>query len=57
MQRSDGSNSGAWARDLTDNTGRDLYNSIAAGARVRVEFSNDFNTTVSVQVSGVWRSN
>ncbi|WP_232550247.1 hypothetical protein [Propioniciclava soli] len=48
---------GGWARDVGDNDTRQLWNSVQKGASARVQFSNDWNTAVDVQVSGTWRSN
>lgn len=47
---------GSWSRDVNDGQFRNLYNSINAGQLARVQFSNDFNTAVHVQVTGSWRS-
>lgn len=49
--------SGSWVRNVTDNDYRSLPNSVASGNSARVQFSNDFDTPVNVQVSGSWRSN
>ncbi len=51
------SGTGGWARDVGDNDTRQLWNSVQKGASARVQFSNDWNTSVDVQVSGTWRSN
>ena len=51
------SGTGGWARDVGDNDTRQLWNSVQKGASARVQFSNDWNTAVDVQVSGTWRSN
>ncbi len=50
---------GPWVRDVTDSTNYVLYSnaSHAGGDSMRVEFSNDLLTPVSVQVTGSWRSN
>lgn len=48
---------GSWARNVGDNDTRKLWNSVSSGKSARVQFSNDFNTPVNVQVSGTWRSN
>lgn len=57
VQRSNGSDSGAWSRNLSDGSSRSLTNGIPSGASTRVQFSNDILTRVDVQVSGRWRSN
>lgn len=58
MQEDDGT-AGSWTRDITDNTDYDLDGHInhRNGDYVRVHFSNDWNTSVNVQVDGFWRSN
>lgn len=56
LQRSNGKQSGQWARRVNSGTRASLYNSLPAGARTRVQFSNNISTTVDVQVSGTWRS-
>lgn len=54
--RMEGASDGDWARDITDGSFRYLYNQSSAGASVRVQFSNDWNTPVHVQVTGRWKS-
>ena len=56
MQRSSttGGGAGPWTRDFGDNTSKALLNDFSRNNSVRVQFSNDVNTTVSVQVSGRW---
>ncbi len=58
MQKSDGQ-VGKWTRSVTDNTSYPLDGHVnhKKGNDVRVHFSNNWNTTVSVQVKGLWRSN
>mgnify|MGYP001630639534 CR=1 FL=1 len=58
MQEDDGT-AGSWTRDVDDNSYYDLDGHIdhKYGDYVRVQFSNDWNTTVDVQVGGSWRSN
>lgn len=58
MQEYDGP-AGAWTRDVDDNTYYDLDGHVEhkSGDSVRVQFSNDWNTPVQVQVSGSWKSN
>lgn len=58
MQENDGT-AGSWTRNVDDNTDYylDGYISHVRGDYVRVQFSNDWNTAVSVQVDGSWRSN
>ncbi|WP_085505168.1 hypothetical protein [Thalassobacillus devorans] len=55
MQASSGT--GPWVRDVTDSDFRSLPNSVNAGKSARVQFSNDWNTPVNVQVTGYWKSN
>ncbi|WP_026105185.1 hypothetical protein [Halalkalibacterium ligniniphilum] len=55
MQASSGT--GSWVRNVTDNDFRSLPNSVPAGTSARVQFSNDLDTPVDVQVTGYWRSN
>lgn len=55
--RVQGPQNGAWARNVTDNDSRLLSNLNASGKSVRIQFSNNLNTPVAVQVSGTWRSN
>lgn len=52
-------NAGDWTRDVTDNQTYlvDGATSHTSGDSVRLQFSNDWNTPVSVQVEGEWRSN
>jgi len=58
MQENDGT-AGSWTRNVDDNTDYYLDGHIShvRGDYVRVQFSNDWNTAVSVQVDGSWRSN
>lgn len=58
MQEDDGT-AGSWTRDVDDNTDYYLDGHIShvRGDYVIVQFSNDWNTAVSVQVDGSWRSN
>lgn len=58
MQEKNGA-SGAWTRNITDNTFYELDSHVnhSKGDSVRVHFSNDWNTPVNVQVAGSWRSN
>lgn len=55
MQASYGT--GDWVRSVTDNDFRYLPNNVPNGYSARVQFSNDWNTPVDVQVTGYWRSN
>ena len=55
MNSADGN--GSWARALNDNDSRNLSNSIHKGNSTRLQFSNNLNTPVNVQVTGSWRSN
>ena len=56
--RMDGPSDSSWVRNVTDNDSRVLTgNDNAAGARVRLQLSNDLGTTVSVQATGSWRTN
>ncbi|MGP7819743.1 hypothetical protein ACTXGU_21795 [Niallia sp. 01092] len=48
---------GSWVRSVGDNDFRSLPNSISAGYDTRVQFSNDLDTPVNVQVTGYWKSN
>ncbi len=50
---------GAWVRNISDDTNYGLpgNSSHLKGDSVRVQFSNDWNTPVNVQVTGSWRSN
>lgn len=50
---------GPWVRDVVDSTSYILYsdNNHAEGDSMRVQFSNDWDTPVNVQVTGSWRSN
>lgn len=52
-----GSGTGPWARNVGDNDFVSLPNSIVSGDSARVQFSNDLNTPVNVQVTGYWKSN
>lgn len=58
MQESNGT-AGAWARDVRSGSYRDLDGNVnhRRGDSIRLQFSNDFDTPVAVQVSGSWRSN
>lgn len=59
QQLENGSGSGSWTRNVDDATNYlvDGTTSQTSGSKVRLQFSNDWNTPVSVQVSGKWRSN
>lgn len=50
---------GSWTRNIGDNGNYVLDGNVkhTSGDRVRVQFSNDWNTPVNVQVTGSWRSN
>ncbi len=58
MQKDDGV-AGLWTRDVDDNSNYYLDGHVSHynGSSVRVQFSNDWNTTVNVQVEGSWKSN
>ncbi len=58
MQKDDGV-SGKWTRDITDDRYYDLDGHVNhfSGDNIRIQFSNDWNTVVDVQVTGNWRSN
>jgi hypothetical protein len=58
MQDAQG-NSGDWLRNLGDNDDRAIDGHInhIKGDDMRLHFSNDFDTSVNVQVSGQWKSN
>ena len=58
MQESDGT-AGAWTRNIDDDNFYELDGHVnhMSGDLVRVHFSNDWTTLVSVQVEGYWRSN
>lgn len=47
----------SWIRDIDDDMYFYIPNTIQAGKNCRVEFSNDWDTPVKVQVEGEWRSN
>lgn len=51
-------NAGSWTRNVNDNAIYTLAgnSSQTSGKKVRVQFSNDLLTPVSVQVTGSWRS-
>ena len=51
--------SGYWTRNVTDNETRklDATSAHTKGIKIRVEFSNDWNTPVAVQVRGQFMSN
>lgn len=57
--RMEGTYDAPWIRDVTDNDFRGLpgYYKQTAGMNIRVQFSNDWNTPVAVQVIGTWKSN
>jgi len=57
--RMEGKYDADWTRDVTDNDARSLpgYYRQTTGMNVRVQFSNDWNTPVMVQVIGTWKSN
>lgn len=50
---------GSWARGLDDNDERSLpgNSKMKKNDNIRVQFSNDWNTPVAVQVAGTWKSN
>lgn len=50
---------GAWVRDLDENMILNIpvVDALAAGTKVKLKFSNDWNTPVAVSVSGYWKSN
>ena len=56
VQYSDGTSSGAWARQLASGTGAWLFNSHLNSRKVRVQLSNNLSTRVDVQVRGNWAS-
>lgn len=60
MQKSDGTASGDWYNNLTDNmdTGYNVDGDVGqtAGSNVRLHFSNKLTTPVDVQVIGSWCS-
>lgn len=51
-------NDGDWSRNLSDDTSHTLdgHKYHLEGDSMRVQFSNDFNTSVDVQVNGNWSS-
>lgn len=55
--RIEGPIDGSWDTEISDSENRWLDNSNLSGKSVRVQFSNDWTTTVAVQVTGEWRSN
>lgn len=59
MQDSTSRVHGPWVRKVTDNKEYVLYSNAnhKKGNDMRVQFSNDLTTLVSVQVTGSWRSN
>lgn len=57
MDDQSGSSRGPWIRNLGDGDVGRLENSASAGDKVKVQFSNDASTPVSVQVTGKWASN
>lgn len=58
MQKSNGT-AGEWSRNVKSGSKRDLDGNVnhKKGDKIRLQFSNDFDTPVAVQVSGSWRSN
>lgn len=50
---------GSWLRNVTDGTNKEVPGNSAqtTGSSVRLQFSNNINTPVDVQVSGSWKSN
>ena len=50
---------GAWLRDVTDGTQKALkaHSKHTNGSKVRMQFSNDAFTPVTVYVEGYWKSN
>ncbi|MFT4167230.1 MAG: hypothetical protein QM650_18500 [Microlunatus sp.] len=57
LQKSNGSSSGSWKKNLDDGDSASLPNSISSGSSTRVNLNNDLTTPVDVQVTGKWRSN
>ncbi|WP_352403399.1 hypothetical protein [Kandleria vitulina] len=59
VRMSSSSGNGSWVRNLDDKDNRSLSGSskMKKGCSVRAHFSNDWNTPVSVQVTGSWKSN
>ena len=57
--RMDGIYDGAWVRDVNDYQTRTLPSTSGqtSGSSIRLKFSNDWNTSVDVLVSGSWQSN
>lgn len=51
--------SGLWTRDIDDGHYYELdgHPNHSNGDSIRIQFSNDWNTPVNVQVRGKWRSN
>lgn len=45
-----------WVKDIDDGMYFYIPNTVQEGKRCRVEFSNDWDTPVNVQVEGEWRS-
>ncbi|WP_242257256.1 hypothetical protein [Bacillus cereus group sp. BfR-BA-01379] len=54
LQKTDGKQSGSWARSIGNGDRVTLGNSIGSGLSTRVQFSNNITTPVNVQVSGSW---
>ena len=51
--------SGEWLRNVTDGTQKAVgsHSKHTKGSQVRLKFSNDITTPVTVEVDGDWRSN
>lgn len=51
--------SGGWLRNVTDGTQKAVpgHSKLTKGSEVRLKFSNDALTPVSVEVNGDWKSN
>lgn len=51
--------SGEWLRNVTDGTQKavDAHSKHTKGSQMRLKFSNDITTPVTVQVLGTWKSN
>ncbi len=55
----DDGNAGEWTRNIKDGSEKSVsgHRYTTKGDRVRLEFSNDWNTPVDVQVTGKYKSN
>lgn len=51
--------SGEWLRNVTDGTQKPVkgHSKLTKGSQVRLKFSNDITTPVTVAVDGNWKSN